>query len=139
MVLSWLPFLHSNRCGSPSKNTTSLVHQLSTTSASKCSCTYHCGNLDHGFQFTVKGIARVKKIKRLIQFFLFYYICCSYFPLPLGPYSKLNSKRHHLLACCVYFIFPCRGLSRPLLLYFSFCLSFVNRTSSPLKYTSTTW
>merc|ERR1711962_985944 len=34
---SWLPSPPSNRCGSPNKNTTSLVHLLSTGNASKLS------------------------------------------------------------------------------------------------------
>merc|ERR1711992_52306 len=36
---SCLPFPPSNRCGSPSKNTTNAAHPLSTENASKC---YHC-------------------------------------------------------------------------------------------------
>jgi len=32
---SWLPFPHSNRCGSPNRNMTSLVHPSSTENASK--------------------------------------------------------------------------------------------------------
>merc|ERR1712203_670685 len=36
---SWLPSPPSNRCGSPSKNTTNAAHQLSTENASKCA---HC-------------------------------------------------------------------------------------------------
>merc|ERR1712037_445049 len=35
---SWLLFPPSNRCGSPSKNTTNAAHPLSTENASKC---YH--------------------------------------------------------------------------------------------------
>merc|ERR1719220_2502354 len=37
---SWLPFPPSNRCGSPSKNTTNAAHPLSTGSASN-STTFH--------------------------------------------------------------------------------------------------
>merc|ERR1719433_1254497 len=33
---SWLPSPPSNRCGSPSKNTTNAAHPLSTENASKC-------------------------------------------------------------------------------------------------------
>merc|ERR1739845_249337 len=35
---SWLPSPPSNRCGSPSKNTTNAAHPLSTGNASKCYC-----------------------------------------------------------------------------------------------------
>merc|ERR1712042_204140 len=59
---SWLPSPPSNRCGSPSKSTTSAAHPLSTGSASKLQQRLHCYStrakplLDSTFQLLVHSV-----------------------------------------------------------------------------------